>query len=124
MPEFKFKNGQKPLAYEEFPINDNNLRKINIVRDGKESEGVWAAFSDEGVKQYDSDKRTSEYACPCILQNSALHFFPMNSWGLYVPVKFNGSTRPILDLAHMTGSTHFCKERVEAEAKEKGKEKK
>lgn len=123
MPEFQFKNGQPPLAYEEFPINEKNLRKVNLVRDGADSEGVWAAFSDEGVKQYDSDKGTSAYSGVCILQNNALHFFPRASWGLYVPVKFNGNTRPTLDIAHMAGGMHFCKERIEQEAAHKAKEK-
>ncbi len=66
---------------------------------------------------------STTYTGVCILQNSALHFYPMNSWGLYVPVRFNGNTRPILDLAHMDGDMHFCKERKDAEAKQVAEEK-
>lgn len=122
MPQFKFKDG-KTLNFEEFPINEKNLRKINIVWDGADSEGVWAAFSDEGVKQYDADVNSPSYTGVCILQNNALHFFPRASWGLYVPVRFNGSTRPTLDLAHMAGDMIFCKERKDAEAKQVAEEK-
>lgn len=123
MPQFKFKNGQAPLDFEEFPLKEENLRKINLVWDGADSEGVWAAFSDEGVKQYDANTNSTTYTGVCILQNSALHFYPMNSWGLYVPVRFNGNTRPTLDLAHMDGDLIFCKERKDAEAKQVAEEK-
>jgi len=115
MPQFKFKNGQPPLDFEEFPINERNLRKVNLTWAGNYTEGVWAAFSDEGRKLYDSDKSTEDYAGVCILQNDALLFAPMASWGLYVPVKFNGRARPDLDLTHMDGDMHYCKERKDSD---------
>lgn len=122
MPEFQFKNG-KTLAFEEFPIKEGNLRKINIYHSGADCEGLWAAFSDEGVKDYDSHKNShEEYQGVCVLQNDALHFYPTASWGLYVPVKWKGGVRPVLDLADMAGSFIWCKERRDLEAKEKAKE--
>lgn len=116
MPKFQFKDG-KTLDFEEFPINEKNLRKVNIYRDGKESEGVWAAFSDEGVKVYDSKRTSKGYEGVCILQNNALHFFPHASWGLYVPLKFRSDSRATLDLVDMAGGMHWCKEREEASRK-------
>lgn len=115
MPQFKFKDG-KTLDFEEFPINDKNLRKINIYCDGTDCEGVWAAFSDAGVKDYDSDRRGTGYEGVCILQNAPLNFYPMNGWGAYVPVKFNGGTRPSMDVADMTGNMLLCEERIKQEA--------
>lgn len=123
MPQFQFKNG-KTLDFEEFPIKQENLRKVNIYDEGKDGEGVWAAFSDEGLKLYDDPRgRTAEYAGVCILQNSPLNFYPMNGWGAYIPVKFNGASRPSMDVADMTGKMIFCKERIEQEAASAAKEK-
>lgn len=116
MPQFKFKNG-KTLDFEEFPISEKNLRKVNIYRDGKDSEGVWAAFSDEGVKVYDSKRVSKDYEGVCILQNDALHFYPHGSWGLYVPLRFHGASRATLDLADMGGYMLWCEERKEANRK-------
>lgn len=121
MPKFQFKDG-KTLEFEEFPIKEANLRKINIVRDGTDSEGVWAAFPDEGLKKYDKHYRSTTYEGVCILQNAPLHFLPSNGWGAYVPVKFNGGTRPVLDMAHMTGKMLFCKERQDIDAKQNKEE--
>jgi hypothetical protein len=57
------------------------------------------------VKNYDSHKNShEEYQGVCILQNDAVHFYPTASWGLYVPVKWKGGVRPVLDLADMAGS--------------------
>lgn len=117
MLKFEFKNG-KTLAFEEFPIIEKNLRKINIVRNGQDSEGVWAAFNDEGIKLYDNDHRSVEYDGVCILQNDPLHFYPASGWGAYVPVKFRGSSRATLDMADMDGDMLFCAERIEADKEE------
>lgn len=118
---FKLKGG-KTLDFETFPIKDANFRKIRIHRDGSDGEGLWAAFSDEGVKLYDDDKvSTNTPALPVILVNSALNFYPHNSWGLYIPVKLMGGNRPECNLNEMEGDLIFCQERLDGEAKEKAK---
>lgn len=122
---FKFKNG-KTLEFETFPTNINNLRKIRIHRDGTDGESLWAYFSDAGAKAYDDDTaRTSEYAFPVILANSALNFYPNNSWGLYIPVRMMGPQRPECNLNDVDFSKPiFCRERSIAENEAKGKKKK
>lgn len=117
MPKVQVKGG-KTIEFEEFPIKDENMRKVNIVRDGNESEGVWAVFADADLNKYEDNRlRSKEYEAVVILVNSPLHFLPMNGWGAYIPVKFNGNTRPTMDMADMEGNVVWCKERLEGDAK-------
>lgn len=113
----------KEIEFEEFPIKDSNMRKVNITSDGEDSEGVWAVFNDADLVKYDNDTKSEDYEAVVILVNSPLNFFPMNGWGAYVPVKFNGSTRASMDTADMAGSMVFCKERRDGEAAAAAKQK-
>ena len=115
MPQIEFNNGQEPLAFTEFPLVEQNARKINMVRGGKESEGVWAAFDEVGLAQYDGNARTDGYAAVCILMNPPLHFYPNNLWGVYMPVKFNGEGRPTVDIDDLDGSPVFSQEAIKAQ---------
>jgi hypothetical protein len=119
----EFKNGTK-LAFEPFPIKEKNFRKISLHRNNDTAEGIWACFSDEGIKKYEDIFRSEGYVLPVILVNSALAFYPHNSWGLYIPVKLRGAARPDCDIAHLTGEFIFCQERLDMEAKETKKKKK
>lgn len=122
MPTFKFAD-KTTLDFEEFPIKDENIRKVNIVRDGNESEGVWAAFADADLKKYtDNQLQSKDYEAVVILVNSPLHFLPMNGWGAYIPVKFKGYTRPTMDMADMEGDIVWCKERLKVNAEAEAKQ--
>lgn len=114
MPKIEFNNGQKPLEFMEFPLNEKNSRKINLNRGGKESEGLWAAFSDADLKKYDGNVRSPGYAAVCILMNAPIHFYPNNLWGVYMPVKFNGDLRPSVDINDLDGAPVFSREATEA----------
>lgn len=99
------------------------MRKVRIHRDGGDGEGLWAAFSDEGLKDY-ADDNSHGKVIPCILVNSAINFYPNNSWGLYIPVTTNGSTRPECNLNQVDFKTPiFCQERIDGEAKAEAKTK-
>ena len=124
MPRIEFNNGQKPLEFTEFPLNEKNSRKINMTRGGKDSEGLWAAFSDDDLKKYDGNARSQEYATVCILMNAPIHFYPNNLWGVYMPVKFNGDLRPSVDINDLDGSPVFSREATEAHERIAKEEKK
>lgn len=118
-PVIKLRNGTV-IPIPKFPIKESNFRKVNLHRNGGDVEGVWASFSDEDLPKYSDDTVSGEVAV-VILVNSALHLYPHNSWGLYVPVTFKGASRPECNLNTLAGDMIFCLERVEAEADEKKK---
>lgn len=115
MPKIEFNNGQKPLEFNEFPLDEKKARKINMTRGGKDSEGLWAAFDDTGLTQHDGNARTDGYAAVCILLNPPLHFYPNNLWGVYMPVRFNGMERPSVDINDLDGEAVFSKEAIDAQ---------
>jgi hypothetical protein len=114
---FKFTNS-RILEFETFALKEANYRKVRIHNNGEDSEGIWACFSDEGIKAYTNDTLPSnEHTFPAILVNSALFFYPRNSWGLYIPVKMMGPNRPECNIADLDGAMIFCQERLDADAK-------
>lgn len=102
--EIKLKNGDA-FTFEEFELKESNLRKINIDWDGEDSEGLWAYFDDEGVKQYDSDAPNGNAIVA--LANAPICFYPHNFWGAFMPVVFRGSNRAYVNLSNLTGTPIF-----------------
>jgi hypothetical protein len=105
------------FEFDPFPVKDENMRKIRIHVNGEDGEGIWAAFSDEGVKKYDSDVRGE--TIPAILVNDALAFYPNRSWGLYLPVVLQGGSRPDCDISKIQFGKNppFCQEAIDAKKK-------
>lgn len=97
--------GEK-IVFEEFPLREQNLRKINIDWDGEDGEGLWAYFSDEAIKQYENDNYT-DGSTVIVLANSPLAFYPHNFWGAFLPVKFRGDNRPYCNLSELSGTPLF-----------------
>lgn len=83
----KFKVG--PKEFKKFELKDSNLRKANVTRDGF-TEGLWAYFADEDLKNYDSND-SSGYAI-AVCANNSLNGIPYLA---YFPVEFKGSDRPV-----------------------------
>lgn len=107
---------KQSFTFEEFPIQEKNYRKVRLHNKGEDSEGVWAAFSDEGVKLHDSN--ISGQLVPFILLNDALNFYPRQSWGLYLVAELKGCDRPSCDLSTIDFSNYplFCQEQIDAAA--------
>jgi hypothetical protein len=102
--KIELKTGES-FEFEEFKLEDSNLRKINVDFDGVDSEGLWAYFSDEAIVKHDSDSVDGDTVV--VLANSPLFAYPYNFWGVYVPVKFRGTLRPYCNIANLKGSPIF-----------------
>jgi hypothetical protein len=101
MPTFKFAD-KTTLDFEEFPIEENNLRKVYVQYDTDDTiESVWVAVRTEDLKRFRNGETTEGYALAVILQNSPLCCYPLNAWGLYVPVKLNGERPPSVILKEL-----------------------
>lgn len=107
MTNMKVTYDNKEIEFVEFPLNDNNLRKISIDVGGSYGEGVWAYFSDEDAVKYDTDFSDTETISIVVLANAPIMFYPDNFWGAFVPVKWMGENRPRCDVEKVDGDISF-----------------
>jgi hypothetical protein len=86
------------LIVEEFQPKESNLIKVRLHTNGENGEGIWACVNDETKKLHDDDSFTSGYEFYATLRNDALAFYPNQSWGMVIPIKFNANERPECDI--------------------------
>lgn len=93
MSKLFLKNGTE-ITVEDFQPNESNLIKVRLHNNDEDVEGIWACLNDEIFKQYQDNSHTSDYEYYATLRNDAVGFYPRKSWGMIIPIKFNGSERP------------------------------
>lgn len=96
MNKIELTNGVVIDVYD-FDPKSKNLIKVDLHFDGKDHEGIWAVVPDELKTKHNDDNETG-YGFAS-LRNHALAFYPNESWGLVIPIKFRGSDRPECDMS-------------------------
>ncbi len=84
----------KELDVVDFQPKNTNLIKVKLHNNNDDVESIWAVVDEETMKKYNNDIITNGYEYYASLRNSAVAFYPNNSWGLIIPIKFNGSDIP------------------------------
>lgn len=98
---------KKPFGYiyltwwRKIPVHDfipykGNIVAVNITKDGRTIVApvcIPPLFVSDYVKKY----KSSEYYYGVLQQHISL-LEPYKSWGMYIPLKFNGQDRPSCDL--------------------------
>lgn len=93
----KLKYDGKEIEFEEFPIDYDNTVKIRVHDNEKDGEGCWAFLSNADMEKYEDD--SCEDVLVAVLANDLLHFYPEQSFGMFIPVKCMGNNRPECDLS-------------------------
>lgn len=96
------------IEFETFIPKESNLIKVSLHSNGNDIEGIWACISDKDKADYDNNVSDSEPTRVATLRNSAVMFYPNNSWGLCVPIKFKGTERPECDVTWIHESSRAC----------------
>ena len=89
--ELKLKSGET-IQFEEFTPKESNLIKVRLHHNEGDGEGIWACIDDKDKADY--DVRDSKPTRVATLRNSAIMFYPNDSWGCIIPVRFDGEKRP------------------------------
>jgi len=92
MSKLYLTNGEE-IDVEGFQPKQFNLIKIRLHKDDEFGEGVWTCLDDETKKLHDDNTYQSDYIHYATLRNDAF-YFQFESWGLIIPIKFNGNERP------------------------------
>jgi len=95
--EIKLKSG-KTIEFDSFTPKESNLIKVYLHHKGGDGEGIWACIDDKDMDDYKNDARDSEPNRVATLRNAALMFYPNNSWGACIPIRFDGNNRPECDI--------------------------
>lgn len=95
--EFKLSNGKK-IEFEKFTPKQSNLIKVRLHNNDNDTEGIWACVSDKDFEDIQNNVSDSGPTRIANLRNSALMFYPNNSWGWYIPIQLNGSNRADCDV--------------------------
>ena len=91
--ELKLKSGET-IQFEEFTPKESNLIKVRLHHNEGDGEGIWACIDDKDKADYENDVRDSQPTRVATLRNSAIMFYPNDSWGCIIPVRFDGEKRP------------------------------
>jgi hypothetical protein len=86
--ELTFKSGV--VSHEPIPSNNKNQVKILLKTAEGETEGIWAMLDDEDNARYKDDECFEMGLA--VLLNHSLCGLP---WGCYLPIQFNGDSRPV-----------------------------
>lgn len=89
-------NGEE-IQYEEFQPSNKNLIKVKLHINEENVENIWAVLDDATMQIYNKDTN-SDYKYFAVLRNHAIAFYPNPSWGMVIPIKFNGTERPECDI--------------------------
>jgi len=95
MATLTYKNIKK--EFEPFIGKSSNLIKINLVCSNGDSEGIWAAITDEDKKDYGSHKIDYNIIRIAKLANPPVYI--RVGWGTFIPYQLNGYDRPTCVIA-------------------------
>jgi hypothetical protein len=98
--ELRLING-KTIQFEEFEAKKENLIKVRLHDCDQDGEGIWAVVSDETKAAIDANVSTRGPEHVAALRNSALMFYPANSWGWIIPIRLQGNLVPECDVNWM-----------------------
>jgi hypothetical protein len=85
------------IEVKDFVPTSAQLIKVRLHRSDTNAEGLWAVIDEDTFKVYEKNGY-SGYEYSASLRNAPLAFYPMNAWGLVIPIKMMGSNRPECDL--------------------------
>lgn len=109
-PQEKMKIAMKDGSFlnvpEDFEIDDKNLIKVNLIDESNQSEGIWAYVTAKGKHLHDTNRYTGkdEYDI-ALTANTALMGIP---YAAYIPIRYNGKTRPHCKLEWLDLDAKAC----------------
>ena len=95
--EFRLVNDEV-IEFEEFEAKKENLIKVRLHDCDTDVEGIWAVVSDETKRDIDNNVETRGPKHVASLRNSALMFYPEQSWGWIIPIRLCGNNRAECDI--------------------------
>lgn len=101
------------ISFTGFTPKEKNLRLIEIFYSGDNREEIFAFFPDGSLTRYQDHTAVSDhYEEVVVLAASAKMFQPKDTWGLCLPIRFNGAGLPSCDCFDLDGQMTFCQKTV------------